>query len=112
MCVCWWCTSRSSIPAFCLLINPSPLPPCMADGVYLLEMNLSCNLFNGAFDAQRFYEDMYEFLTALDSLAAEAEAEGAGANSSSSSAPSRSSRWGSWLGGLGGAAVQTRQKLC
>ena len=39
-----------------------------AGGVYLLEMNLSCNLFNGTFDSKQFYDDMFTFLSALDAL--------------------------------------------
>ena len=35
-------------------------------GVFLLEMNLSCNLFNGSFDSRAFYQGMYETLAALD----------------------------------------------
>jgi len=39
---------------------------CGADGVFLLEMNLSCNLFNGSFDSQQFYNDMFLFLATLE----------------------------------------------
>jgi hypothetical protein len=33
--------------------------------MYLLEMNISCNLFNGAFDAARMYETRYRRLCEL-----------------------------------------------
>jgi hypothetical protein len=36
------------------------------EGVFLLEMNLSCNLFNGNFDSQAFYQSMFLQLKALE----------------------------------------------
>lgn len=36
------------------------------EGVFLLEMNLSCNLFNGAFDSRAFYHSMFLQLNALE----------------------------------------------
>lgn len=38
------------------------------EGVYLLEMNLSCNLFNGAFASDGFYRSMFQYFQALEEL--------------------------------------------
>jgi hypothetical protein len=35
-------------------------------GVYLLEMNLSCNLFNGNFASDAFYHNIFRHLEALE----------------------------------------------
>jgi hypothetical protein len=35
------------------------------EGVFLLEMNLSCNLFNGNFDHKAFYHSVFLQLQAL-----------------------------------------------
>lgn len=40
------------------------------EGVYLLEMNLSCNLFSGALDSGSFYESMFQHLQVLEELQA------------------------------------------
>lgn len=37
------------------------------EGVYLLEMNLSCNLFSGPISGA-YYENMYQHLEALEEL--------------------------------------------
>jgi hypothetical protein len=38
------------------------------EGVYLLEMNLSCNLFSGAFDSDGFYRSMFQYFQAVEEL--------------------------------------------
>lgn len=41
------------------------------EGVYLLELNISCNLFRGAFDSAAFYENMFQHFVALEELEAQ-----------------------------------------
>eukprot|EP00775_Hariotina_reticulata_P012744 gene12744-12873_t len=39
-----------------------------SEGVSILEVNLSCNLFNGSFDKEGYYEFMYQYLTSLQQM--------------------------------------------
>jgi hypothetical protein len=41
------------------------------EGVYLLELNISCNLFRGAFDSAALYESMFQHFVALEELEAQ-----------------------------------------
>lgn len=43
-----------------------------ADGPRILEVNLSCNLFNGPFDSDGYYELLYQHLAELAALEAAA----------------------------------------
>jgi hypothetical protein len=36
--------------------------------VAILEVNLSCNLFNGSFDKEGYYEFMYQYLNQLQQV--------------------------------------------
>lgn len=48
-------SEQCAVPATCLA----------ADGVYILEVNISCNLFNGQFDRDGYYSMLFQYLAVL-----------------------------------------------
>jgi hypothetical protein len=52
-----------------LAVKPHIFPSHSAtpEGVYILEVNLSCNLFNGAFDSASYYSLLWHYFNQIGS---------------------------------------------